>query len=295
MEDSGENLHELSTAQLLRELRAADRDAIEAAHAAAGPVGSVVDALVDSWPRGGRLIYVGAGTSGRIGVLDAAECHPTFGVEPSRVTAVLAGGSEALAQAAEGAEDNEDAGREAMAGLGVGAADVVVGLSASGATPFTCAALEESAGRGATTAAVTCGADSRLAQGVAIPIVVEVGREVIEGSTRMKAGTAQKLVCNAISTAAFIRLGHVWGQHMIGVRVSNEKLRKRAEAILQRLGECADEAAARALLAHADYDLPTALLMARAGLDKDAAERCLEEAHGDIHEALRRASRPASS
>jgi N-acetylmuramic acid 6-phosphate etherase len=174
-----------------------------------------------------------------------------------------------------------------MVDLNVGGADVVVALSASGSTPFTCAALEEAVARRATGVAVTCGSGSRLVSGATIPIVIAVGREVVEGSTRMKAGTAQKLICNAISTVAFIRLGRVWGQHMVGVQSGNEKLRKRAEAILQRLGECADEASARALLAHADYDLPTALVMARAGVEKEAAERCLEQSHGDVHEALR--------
>ncbi len=286
MSGSGRLLHELSTAELLAVLEAADDDALQAAHAAAAPTARVVDAVVRCWPRGGRLIYVGAGTSGRIGALDAAECAPTFGVDEARVRAVIAGGARALTHAVEGAEDSEEAGREAIEELDVGAADVVVALSASGATPFTCAALEEAMRRGATGAAITCSAGSRLAAAARIAVVVAVGREVIDGSTRMKAGTAQKLVCNAISTAAFIRLGRVWGEHMVAVRTSSDKLRLRATAILQKLADCDDEEAAGALLAEAGNDLPTALLMARSGVARPAAQRYLERAHGDVHRAL---------
>jgi len=282
----GQPLHELSTAELLAVLEAADGDALRAAHAATVQTALVVDAVVRCWPQGGRLIYVGAGTSGRIGALDAAECRPTFGVDEGRVRAVIAGGTRALAHAVEGAEDCEEAGREAIEELDVGAADVVIALSASGATPFTCAALEEATRRGATGAAITCSAGSRLAAAARIPVILAVGREVIDGSTRLKAGTAQKLVCNAISTAAFIRLGRVWGEHMVAVRTSNDKLRLRATAILRKLAGCNDEEAAVALLAEAGNHLPTALVMARSGVAREAAERYLERAHGDVHRAL---------
>ncbi len=285
MTGDDQRLHELSTAELLAVLEAADGDALQAAHAAAPQTALVVDAVVRCWPQGGRLIYVGAGTSGRIGALDAAECRPTFGVDEARVRAVIAGGAGALAHAVEGAEDSEEAGREAIGKLDVGAADVVVALSASGTTPFTCAALEEATRRGATSAAITCSPGSRLAASARIPVVLAVGREVIDGSTRMKAGTAQKLVCNAISTAAFVRLGRVWGEHMVGVRTSNDKLRLRATAILQKLADCDDEEAA-GLLAEAGDDLPTALVMALSGVAREAAERYLERAHGDVHRAL---------
>lgn len=279
-------LHQLATADLLRLLHTADAEALAAAHAAAPHIERVVEALVERWPRGGRLIYVGAGTSGRIGALDAAECGPTFGIAEGRVCAVIAGGERALARAVEGAEDAEEAGVAAMGELDVGELDVVVGLSASGTTPFTCAAVEEAARRGATTAAVTCAAGSRLATAGAITVVLEVGGELIEGSTRMKAGTAQKLVCNAISTASFIRLGRVWDRHMVAVRTSSEKLRRRAVSILQQLAACPDEDAARALLAEAGDDLPTALVMALGGVPRAAATALLERAHGDVHGAL---------
>ena len=286
MSGDSERLHELSTAELLAVLQTADGDAVRAAHDAAPDVARLVDVVVERWPQGGRLIYVGAGTSGRIGALDAAECRPTFGIEETRVRAVIAGGASALAQAVEGAEDSETVGRDAIVDLKVGAADVVIALSASGTTPFTCAALEAATSRGATGAAITCSPGSRLAAAAHIPIVIAVGREVIDGSTRMKAGTAQKLVCNAISTAAFIRLGRVWGEQMVAVRTSNDKLRSRATAILQKLTDCADEDAAAALLAAAGDDLPTALVMARSGVARDAAAAFLERAHGDVHRAL---------
>jgi len=279
-------LHELSTAELLGVLHRADAEALEAAHAAAPHVEQVVDALVRSWPEGGRLIYVGAGTSGRIGALDAAECSPTFGVDEGRVCAIVAGGLRALAEAVEGAEDAEETGIAATAEHGVGGNDVVVGLSASGTTPFTCAALEEAARRGATTAAVTCSASSRLAGAADIAIVLAVGGEMIEGSTRMKAGTAQKLVCNAISTASFIRLGRVWGHHMVAVRTSSAKLRRRATSILQQLAACADEESARSLLAAAGDDLPAALVMALAKVPRETAVELLERTHGNVHQAL---------
>lgn len=279
-------LHELSTAELLALLHTADAEALAASRDVAPAVEQAIEALVERWPRGGRLIYVGAGTSGRIGALDAAECGPTFGVPPDRVLAIIAGGERALAHAVEAAEDSEPDGIAALGERAVGAADVVVGLSASGSTRFTCAAVEEASRRGAKTVAITCAAGSRLANAAAIDVVLAVGSEVIEGSTRMKAGTAQKLVCNALSTASFIRLGRVWGRHMVAVRTSSAKLQRRAVAILRHLDACADDAAARALLRAAGDDLPTALVMALAGTSRDAAGELLQRVHGDVHRAL---------
>jgi len=283
---SAEGLHELSTVRLLQLLRVADSEAIAAAHAAAEATARAVDALVEVWPRGGRLVYVGTGTSGRIGALDAAECRPTFGIDEERVLAIIAGGAAALSRAVEGAEDDEEAGAAAIADIGTGPDDVVVALSASGATPFTCAALEEAVRRGACGVAVTADRSSRLAGSATIPIIVAVGDEVVDGSTRMKAGTAQKLVCNAISTAAFIRLGRVWGNRMVAVQTGNAKLRRRALAIVEALAGVEAEAA-RALLEAAGGDLPTALVMGKAGVDRAAAAECLRRAHGNVPQALR--------
>ncbi len=288
MGSEGERLHELTTAEVLAALRTADGEALAAAHAATASIERAVDALVGAWPAGGRLIYVGAGTSGRIGVLDAAECGPTFGVAPERVCAVIAGGEEALVRPVEEAEDDAEAGARAIAELGVGSNDVVVALSASGTTPYTCAALEAAMERGSVGVAVTCVVDSRLALQAAIPIIVHAGPEIIEGSTRMKAGTAQKLVCNAISTAAFVRLGRVWGRHMVSVETASGKLRRRAAGILRELVGCADDAEAVALLEKAG-DLPTALVMVRGKVDRESAQLFLDQTHGDVHAAIRRA------
>lgn len=279
-------LHRCPTRELLELLHAGDRDAVEAVGRALPALEAAVEAVVGCWRAGGRLLYVGAGTSGRIGALDAAECPPTFGVSPARVLAVVAGGPEVLLRAAEGAEDDEGAGREAMVERGVGAQDAVVGLSASGSTPFTCAALEEAARRGATCIAVTGVAGSRLARAAVVAVVLEVGRELVEGSTRLKAGTAQKLVCNALSTAVFVRLGRVLDDQMVGVRPASAKLRRRAVEILSRVVGCG-AGEAEALLAAAGDHLPTAVLMARAGLDGEAARRRLQRFDGDLVRALR--------
>ena len=279
-------LHQLDTEALLRVLRDADEQAMAAVHAAAPELARAIDAVVAGWPAGGRLIYIGAGTSGRIGALDASECGPTFGIGSDRVFAIIAGGPRALSQAVEAAEDFEADGVAAIDAAAVAANDVVVGLSASGTTPYTCAALEAARSRRARTVALTCGADSRLVRAADIPVVLSVGGEVIEGSTRMKAGTAQKLSCNAISTASFIRLGRVWDRHMVSVRTSSDKLKRRATGILQHLGASSDEAAAASLLAAAGDDLPTALVMGLGDVSREIAAASLEDAHGDVHRAL---------
>jgi N-acetylmuramic acid 6-phosphate etherase len=286
IQDRGIELHRLDTGDLLRLLQQADVEALAAAHAVTGQIEELVETVVERWPRGGRLIWVGAGTSGRIGALDAAECSPTFGLPDGRVLALVAGGERALARAVEQAEDSEEGGAAAIAAHEVGEADVVVCLSASGSTPFTCAALEEASRRGAATAAVTCAPDGRLARAAALVLVLPTGPELIDGSTRMKAGTAQKLVCNAISTAAFVRLGRVWGRHMVAVRTSSDKLRRRAAGILQQLTACPDQESARRLLERAGDDLPTALVMGRAGVDREAAAALLQRCNGDLHAAL---------
>lgn len=285
-DDRGIELHRLATGDLLSLLQQADVEALAAAHAVTAEIEQLVAAIVERWPRGGRLIWVGAGTSGRIGALDAAECSPTFGLPDGRVLALVAGGERALARAVEQAEDSEEGGVAAVDAQAVGEADVVVGLSASGATPFTCAALEEAGRRGAATAAISCTPGSRLVRAAAIVLLLPTGPEIIDGSTRMKAGTAQKLVCNAISTASFVRLGRVWGRHMVAVRTSSDKLRRRAAGILQQLAACPDEDSARRLLQQAGDDLPTALLMARAGVDREAAAALLQRCNGDLHAAL---------
>ena len=275
-----------ASAELVELLAVADAQAARAVQDARGAIAAAVDLLVAGWRRGGRLIYVGAGTSGRLGVLDAAEWPPTFGVDPARVVAVIAGGHEALVRSIEGAEDDEGEGAHQMRELDLGEHDMVVGLSASGSTPFTVAALRQAAASGAATAAVTVVAESALARAAQLLIVVDVGAELVDGSSRMKAGTAQKLVCNALSTAAQIRLGRVLDRHMVGVQLTNRKLRARAFGILLSLGAAPSETAAEELLAAAGDDLPTALLMGCANVDRAAASACLESAGGHVPRAL---------
>ncbi|MFQ5742701.1 MAG: N-acetylmuramic acid 6-phosphate etherase [Acidobacteriota bacterium] len=281
-------LESLSTRELLMTLQRADRQALAAVEVALPAVERAVEALVRSWRRGGRLVYVGAGTSGRLGALDAAECPPTFGVPDERVLSIIAGGPTALLNAQEAAEDDGAAGRAAIDELLIGAADLVVALSASGITAFTCAALERAGQRGATTVAITCHENSRVAELAEIPVVVAVGEEIIDGSTRLKAGTAQKLVCNSLSSAAFIRLGRVCDRYMVAARTSSAKLERRAQAILVALHAC-DAVEAEQQLEAAGGNLPTALLMARTGIDRAAAERFLQEADDNVPLALREA------
>jgi len=229
--------------------------------------------------RGGRLFYVGAGTSGRLGVLDAAECPPTFGVSPKTVQAVIAGGTRALTRAAEAAEDDADLGRRDLAARRVGPRDVVIGLTASGHTPYTLGALRYARSQRAATVAITSNSNSPVTRAVRIAIVPATGPEIIAGSTRMKAALAQKMVLHMISTAAMIRLGRVYRNYMVGVRPTNQKLVERACSIIAHVTGCNRDTAARALR-QAGNDARVAIVMLQTGLDRRSAERTLAR-HGD--------------
>jgi N-acetylmuramic acid 6-phosphate etherase len=236
---------------------------------------------------GGRMFYVGAGTSGRLGVLDAAECPPTFGTEPDMVQAIIAGGPPAITKAQEGAEDRPEAARDDIASREVGAKDFVVGIAASGTTPYVSAALAEAKRRGAATAIVACSppADDVLRQ-VDVAIVPITGPEVLTGSTRMKAGTATKLVLNTISTGVMIRMGKAFGNLMVDLRATNDKLKDRSERILIEV--CGvDREAARALLREAKGHVKTAIVMQKLKLSRTDAERALDQAGGVIRRATR--------
>jgi N-acetylmuramic acid 6-phosphate etherase len=248
-------------------------------------IGRVVDAVVKAFGNGGRLIYVGAGTSGRLAVLDAAECPPTFGTPPKMVQAIIAGGERALRHAAEDAEDSPSNGARDLSRAGVTAADVVVGVSASGTTPYVLGALKFARSRNAVTACVTSNPESPLARQAKIAIVPKTGPETIAGSTRLKAGTAQKMVLNLLSTAAMVRMGRVYGNWMINVALTNQKLRKRGARILEEAARVDVRAAARALRL-AKYDLPRALVMLKTGVDARHAKRLLAEASGNVRLAL---------
>ncbi|WP_440709409.1 N-acetylmuramic acid 6-phosphate etherase [Herbiconiux sp. YIM B11900] len=238
---------------------------------------------------GGRLIYVGAGTPGRIGVLDASESPPTFGTPPEQVFGIIAGGPEAIVSPIEGAEDDPVAGRQAIADAAVGPNDSVIGIASSGRTPFVVAAVEEARRRGAVTVGLSCNVDTELSTAAEFGLEVVVGPEFISGSTRLKAGTAQKLVLNMFSTIVMIRLGKTYGNLMVDVRATNAKLRARAVRIVATIAEVsADQAAA--MLEDSGFDLKAAVVRLRSGLALDEARRVLEAADGRLREALDGAS-----
>lgn len=244
-----------------------------------------IEGIVARLERGGRLIHVGTGTSGRLGVLDASECPPTFGVSPELVQGVIAGGYDACHKAVEASEDDREAGGRDLAGRGVSARDAVVGIAASGRTPYTIGAAEHARALGAFTVAVTCVPDSAITRAVDVAIVPVVGPEILAGSTRMKAGTAQKLVLNMLSTMAMIRLGYVTGNRMTNMRARNSKLQARSvRIILAETG--ADEAAAAAALESTAHDLPAAIVVLKTGRTPGEARAALAAANGIIAKAI---------
>ncbi len=277
----------LPTEEIARLMNAADATVPGAVARAIPAVSAAVDAIVARMGGGGRLFYVGAGTSGRLGVLDASECPPTFGTDPELVQGVIAGGEAALTRSIEGAEDDHDGGMAAVADRALGPLDSLVGISASGRAPFVLGALGEAARRGALTVSLSCNPGSPLSERAEHPIEVVVGPEVVAGSTRLKAGTAQKLVLNMISTIAMIRLGRTYGNTMIEVSAVNAKLARRATRIVGDLTG-AGPAAARAALEAADWNIKAAVLMIEHDLGPDDA-RALLRANGDRLEAARHA------
>jgi N-acetylmuramic acid 6-phosphate etherase len=244
-------------------------------------IAKAVDAAVRALRRGGRIFYVGAGTSGRLGVLDAAECPPTFGVAPQTVQAILAGGPRALLQAVEAAEDKRELGRRDLATRKLSARDIVVGLTASGRTPYTLGALAYARARRVVTVAITSNAGSPVTRLARIAIAPSTGPEVLAGSTRMKAALAQKMILTMFSTAVMVRLGHVYKNYMVGVRPTNRKLVVRACRILTELTGVDTKAAARALQ-QSGNDVRIAFVMLRRGLDRNAAEKLLCRRGGDL-------------
>ena len=264
---------------------AANERAVAVVGAALPAIAAAVDAIAARMRDGGRLLYVGAGTSGRLAVLDAAECVPTFSTPPELVRAILAGGEEALVHSVEGAEDDADGGRAAIAREAVGPADSVVGIAASGSTPFVRGALAEARARGALTAAISCVAPAPILDAADLPIPVPTGAEVLAGSTRLAAGTAQKLVLNMLSTGVMVRLGRVHGNRMIDVAVTNAKLRRRAIGIVGDLA-AVDAAEAERLLDASGLEVRTAVAMGRLGVGADEARQRLAASGGSLRAAL---------
>jgi N-acetylmuramic acid 6-phosphate etherase len=279
------DLDALRVDDLLAVMNAEDRRVPDAVTAQLGPIADAVAVAVDSLAAGGRLVYLGAGTRGRLGVLDAAECPPTFSTDPGQVVGVLAGGRGAMFEAVEGAEDDAALGARDLADLGLTDRDTVVGLAASGRTPYVVGGLDHARAVGASTVAIACNPDSEIGRHADVRIELDTGPEVLTGSTRLKAGTAQKLVLNMISTAAMVRLGKVYGNLMVDVRPSNAKLRERAVRIVREATGC-DDAAARAALAEAGDHPKTAIVALLCGVDAGTARSRLTAAHGFVRAAL---------
>ncbi|MCB9452872.1 MAG: N-acetylmuramic acid 6-phosphate etherase [Anaerolineaceae bacterium] len=278
-------IDQLSALDIVKIINAEDQLVAQAVAKVLPQIAQAVQAIAEAIRAGGRLIYVGAGTSGRLGVLDAAECVPTFSTPPEMVQALIAGGDRAMTLAMEGAEDNRQAANDDLDAIGLTAADVVVGIAASGRTPYVLAALEKANALGCVTAGVTCNAPSAILEIAQIGIAVLVGPEVISGSTRMKAGTAQKMVLNMLSTAAMIRLGKVYGNLMVDVRVTNEKLEQRARRIVARLTGL-DESAAGELLQNAANEVKTAIVCHLRQVSPAEARALLREQNGRLRAVI---------
>jgi N-acetylmuramic acid 6-phosphate etherase len=245
-------------------------------------IARAIELVEEAFRAGGRLVYVGAGTSGRLGVLDATECPPTFGSPPEMVVGVIAGGPPALVRSVEGAEDDVSAAKDAMDSLQVGMTDVVVGIAASGTTPFVQAALSRARSRGARTGFVSCSEPpGEVAQACDVCVTVLVGPEIVTGSTRMKAGTATKLVLNTLTTGAMIRLGKIYGNLMVDLRAWNDKLVDRGQRIVMETTGL-DRGAAKRVIEAADGSVKTAIVMARRGVAKEKAEQLLAEHAGRL-------------
>jgi N-acetylmuramic acid 6-phosphate etherase len=279
------NLDQLSTADLLRVMNQQDQLVALAVQEALPQLEPLLEAAAEGLALGGRLLYVGAGTSGRLGVLDAAECPPTFRTEAWQVQGLIAGGAKALLEAVEGAEDDAQAGQEAMLQVQVQANDTVVGLSASGGAPYVLGAMQQAKTLGAQTGAVCCVPGSALAQAVQWPVVVETGPEVLAGSTRLKAGTAQKLVLNMLSTGVMVRLGKTYGNRMVDVKASNQKLKKRCLGLVQDLATV-ELAVAQALLEQCEWEVKTAIVMAQKGCSAAEARERLQQVNGHLRQVL---------
>jgi N-acetylmuramic acid 6-phosphate etherase len=288
---ASERIDAVSTKEMLEIINREDAGVALAVEAEIPRIAEVVDAVAARFQKGGRLFYVGAGTSGRLGVLDAAELPPTYGLEPGRVIALIAGGAEALVRSIEGAEDDEARAAEELASFGLSAADCVLGIAASGRTPYVLGALRFAQEKGAWTGAVTTNPEALLRQFADVVIAPVVGPEVITGSTRMKSGTAQKLVLNMISTALMVRMGCVLGNRMVNVQLTNEKLWDRAERIVAEIGGVDRGAAGRSLKKAGDVRI--AVLMTAAHLELEEAKTLLNANKGVLRDALAAAGKGA--
>jgi N-acetylmuramic acid 6-phosphate etherase len=279
-----ENLDQLSTLDLLTTMHNADRDVFTAVEQELPNIAKAVDAIVESIDNGGRLFYIGAGTSGRLGVLDASECPPTYNTPPELVQGLIAGGDVALRRSVERAEDDASQGKRDLQVHSFSEKDALVGIAASGRTPYVLGAIDYARMLGAATIGLSCVPNSQLAQRAEIAITPVVGPEVVTGSTRMKAGTATKLVLNMLSTGSLVRLGYVYGNLMVNVQPTNVKLRDRAARIISALTDLPQEKAST-LLDEAG-SVKTAIVMQRLGLSRSEAEAKLAQSKGRLRPAL---------
>jgi N-acetylmuramic acid 6-phosphate etherase len=283
---ASQNIDELSTEAMLRVINDEDKKVALAVEAIVPQITQVVDAITQAFSKGGRLIYCGAGTSGRLGILDASECPPTFGTPRSQVVGLIAGGHTAILQAVENAEDNVEQGAQDLRDIQFNASDVLVGIAASGRTPYALGALAYARQQGAFTAALTCNPNSPMSQAADVALTPVVGPEVVTGSSRMKAGTAQKLVLNMLTTGAMIRSGKVYGNLMVDVEATNQKLVQRQVNIVKQATDC-DDATAQQALAACQGHCKTAIVMVLAGLTAAEAKSLLSQNQGFIRNALR--------
>ncbi len=280
-----EDLDRLDPRGIVALMSLEDAKAVEAVRAESEAIATAIAWAADRFRRGGRLIYLGAGTSGRLGVLDASECPPTFGTDPSLVVGLIAGGPSALTRAIEGAEDDAGRGASDLASLDPTPRDLVVGIATSGRTPYVLGAVDFAKGRGVATVGIACNRPSSLGRLVDLEIAPRVGPEILAGSTRLKAGTATKMILNMITTGAMVQVGKTLGNRMVDLRPTNEKLRIRARRMLRELAGVDDEEAGR-LLQRSGGDLKRAIVAALAGVEPSEAERWLVGSGGQVRAAV---------
>lgn len=275
----------MSALEIVQAMNSEDKNVAETVKLALPEIAEAVHLIADRLRQGGRLFYVGAGTSGRLGVMDAAECPPTFGVSPELIQGIIAGGVTALTDEIEGVEDDLGAGEAVMKNAGVNVKDVVLGISASGNTPFVLAAMDYAKQQGSARIGLACEMNSVLLKNVDVAICVPVGPEILYGSTRLKAGSAQKMILNMLSTAVMVKLGKVYKNHMVDLQVSNIKLLQRAELMVAELGEVPQETAAK-LLKETGNNVKTAIVMAKRKINVLEAENNLKAVDGILSKIL---------
>ncbi|MCW7550039.1 N-acetylmuramic acid 6-phosphate etherase [Photorhabdus sp. APURE] len=279
------NIDTLPTLEMLKLINNEDKKVALAVEQTLPKIAETVDKITEAFRQGGRLIYIGAGTSGRLGILDASECPPTYGAKPEQVVGLIAGGHQAILHAVENAEDNQQLGANDLQALNFNSKDVLVGIAASGRTPYVLGAMAYAKSVGAAVACISCNPESPMTQAADIAITPIVGPEIVTGSSRMKAGTAQKLILNMLTTGAMIRTGKVYGNLMVDIEATNAKLVERQKNIVMAATECNREQAEQAL-AECDGHCKTAIVMILAGVSVQQAKVLLEKHHGFIRPTI---------